>query len=127
MFMTEKEKVASGNGKQGRTPVDLAGGLNLDEEIILAGGEWHEPKEFQGSIGRTMYDVPASKDGTITILLPSDNIGTLPSQSLVRIRSRSTDTGGDGRQYLGAVIEGPFAEPDGLRADSPIVVATTVK
>lgn len=125
--MTEKEKVTPGNGRQGNTPVELARVAGLDEEISLAGGEWNEPAEFQGSIGRTMYDVPSSKDGTVTILLPSDNIGTLPSQSLVRIRSRSKDTGGDGRQYLGAVIEGPFAEPDGLRADSPIVVATTVK
>ncbi len=44
----------------------------------------------------------------------------------MRIFPRAAETGGDGRQYLGAVVEGPFAEPDGLRADAPIVVTTTV-
>ena len=28
---------------------------------------------------------------------------------------------------LGAVVEGPFAEPDDLKADAPIVVTTTVR
>jgi DNA helicase HerA-like ATPase len=41
--------------------------------------------------------------------------------------SRPKEKGGDGRQYLGAVVQGPFAEPDGLRADAPIVVTTTVR
>src|SRR6266481_5117701 len=101
--------------------------LELDEEVSLAGGEWTQPEEFKGSIGRTMYDFATSKDGTLTVLLPSDNISAVPSQSLVRIKSRPQDIGGDGRQYLAAVVEGPFAEPDGLRADAPIVVATTVR
>lgn len=101
--------------------------LALDEDVSLAGGEWTEPEEFKGSIGRTMYDFATSKDGTLTVLLPSDNISAVPSQSLLRIKSRPKDIGGDGRQYLAAVVEGPFAEPDGLRADAPIVVATTVR
>jgi uncharacterized protein len=100
---------------------------SLGEEIDLAGGEWQEPEEFIGSIGRTMYDTPTSKDNTVTVLLPPDNIGKAASQSLVRIKSRSKDSGGDGRQYLGAVVQGPFAEPDGLRADAPLVVTTTVR
>jgi hypothetical protein len=33
----------------------------------------------------------------------------------------------DGRTYLGAVVEGPFAEPDGLRADSTPMVVSTVQ
>jgi uncharacterized protein len=101
--------------------------VRLDEEVTLAGGEWEMPPEFKDSIGRTMYDLSNSKDGTITVLLPSDNIGSVPSQSLVRIKTRPEEMGGDGRQYLGAVVQGPFAEPDGLRADAPIVVATTVR
>lgn len=64
---------------------------------------------------------------TVTVLLPAENLGLTASQSLVRIKSRSKSKGGDGRQYIGAVIEGPFAEPDGLRADAPIVVTTTVR
>lgn len=93
----------------------------LSEEIGLTDGEWQEPEEFEGSIGRTMFDTPTSKDHTVTVLLPRDKIEQVPSQSLVRIMSR------DGRVYLGAVVEGPFAEPDGLRADSPIIVTTTVR
>jgi uncharacterized protein len=99
----------------------------LDEEIDLAGGEWQEDETFIGSIGRTMYDLPTSRDNTVTVLLPAENLDKLPSQSLVRIKSRGKDRGGDGRQYIGAVVEGPFAEPDGLRADAPLVVTTTVR
>ena len=99
----------------------------LEEEIGAAGGEWEESEEFKGAVGRTMFDAPSSRDNTVTVLLPADRIGKLPSQSLVRIKSRAKANGGDGRQYLGAVIQGPFAEPDGLRADAPIVVTTTVR
>lgn len=106
-------------------PADFA--TQLEEEIDLAGGEWQESEEFKGAIGRTMFDTPASRDNTITILLPPDQISRLPSQSLIRIKSRTQEQGGDGRQYLGAVVQGPFAEPDGLRADAPIVVTTTVR
>lgn len=99
----------------------------LTEEVDLAGGEWEEGEDFVGAVGRTMYDTPTSKDNTVTVLLPPDHIGRVPAQSLVRIKSRPAEKGGDGRQYLGAVVEGPFAEPDGLRADAPIVVTTTVR
>jgi DNA helicase HerA-like ATPase len=74
-----------------------------------------------------MYDAPTSKDNTVTVLLPADDISKVPSQSLVRIKSRRVTKGGDGRQYIAAVVAGPFAEPDGLRADAPIVVTTTVR
>lgn len=97
------------------------------EDIDAAGGEWREDEESRGSVGFTMYDAPTSKDNTVTVLLPADQIGSAPSQSLVRIKSRSKERGGDGRQYLGAVVQGPFAEPDGLRADAPLVVTTTVR
>ena len=50
----------------------------------------------------------------------------LPSQALVRINSLKDDGVLD-RTYIGTVVAGPFAEPDGLRADSPIVVITTVQ
>jgi DNA helicase HerA-like ATPase len=99
----------------------------LSEEIDLAGGEFQEDEEFIGAVGRTMYDTPTSKDNTVTVLLPAEHIGSAASQSLVRIKSRPEDKGGDGRQYLGAVVQGPFAEPDGLRADAPLVVTTTVR
>src|SRR5437764_4269792 len=99
----------------------------LTEEIDLAGGEFQEDEAFIGAVGRTMYDTPTSKDHTVTVLLPAEHIGSAASQSLVRIKSRPVAKGGDGRQYLGAVVQGPFAEPDGLRADAPLVVTTTVR
>ena len=95
---------------------------SLGRQIAEAGGEYQEPPEYAGSIGRTMFDTPSSDDGTVTVLLPKEHIGALPSQSLVRIESVP-----DKRSYLGAVVKGPFAEPDGLRADAPIIVTSTVR
>ena len=88
----------------------------LGQEIEAAGGEWQEPPEYEGSVGRTMFDSPSSEDGSLTVLLPRDNIDKFCTQAIVRIRSVP-----DGRTYLGAVVQGPFADPDGLRADAPII------
>jgi hypothetical protein len=87
-----------------------------------AGGPWIPPAGYEGSVGRTMFDAPTSKDGTVTVLLPKENIDQLPSQALVRIESLT-----DQRTYLGAIVQGPFGEPDGLRADATPIVVTTVK
>ncbi len=94
---------------------------SLDQQIAAAGGEWQPSPLDEGSVGRTMFDTPASDDGTVTVLIPREHLDALPRQALVRIRSVT-----DGRSYLGAVVKGPFAEPDGLRADTPIVVTATV-
>lgn len=93
----------------------------IDADAEQAGGTWEEPAEYQGSVGRTMFDTPSSEDNTITVLLPRESMERVPAQSLVRINSQ------DKRSYLGVVIKGPFAEPDGIRGDAPIVVTTTVK
>jgi hypothetical protein len=84
--------------------------------------DWQEPEAFAGSVGRTMFDAPGSKDNTLTVLLPADQVQQVPAQSMLRIVSHP-----DGRSYLGIVVAGPFAEPDGLRADAPAVVTTTVR
>jgi len=84
--------------------------------------DWQEPEAFVGSVGRTMFDAPASRDNTVTVLLPADQVQQVPAQSIVRIISYP-----DSRTYLGIVVAGPFAEPDGLRADAPVVVTTTVR
>ena len=73
------------------------------------------------AVGRTMFDTPSSQDDAITLLLPQKKIDDLTSQAMVRVKSA------DGRNYIGAIGAGPFAEPDGLRADSPIVVNITVE
>ncbi len=80
------------------------------------------PEDEDGAIGRTMFDTPGAQDGSITILLPKESIQAVPIQSMVRISSAS-----DGRRYLGIVTSGPFAEPDGLRADANVIVTTTVR
>ncbi len=94
----------------------------LDRDIKEAGGEWQEPEEYVGAVGRTMFDLPSSEDNTVTVLLPGDEIGKVPSQALVRLRSVR-----DGRIYRGIVVQGPFAEPDGLRGDSPLIITTAVR
>lgn len=100
-------------------PAEALQRINADAE--RAGGAWQEPETYRGSVGRTMFDTPASEDNTITVLLPRESMALVPAQALVRIDST------DQRQYLGVVIKGPFAEPDGIRGDAPIVVTTTVK
>ncbi len=93
----------------------------LEHDAREHGGPYESPPEAKDAIGRTMFDMPSSKDGTVTVLMPSDRLDDLPGQSLVRIVSQR-----DKRIYVGAVVEGPFTEPDGLRADStPMVVSAT--
>lgn len=83
---------------------------------------WEEAEEDRGSVGRTMFDSSTSKDNTLTVLLPKETLNRVPAQSLIRIESRSDD-----RTYLAIVTAGPFAEPDGLRADAPAIVTTSVR
>ncbi len=90
----------------------------LAADIAAAGGRVVRPAEHDGSVGRTLFDLPGSADLTVTVLLPNDHLHRAPSQSLVRIRSVKDD-----RRYLGVVTAGPFAEPDGLRGDSPMLQA----
>src|SRR6266852_5906920 len=94
----------------------------LAKDTAEAGGEWSAPAEYNDAIGRTMFDLPNSEDNTVTVLLPNDAVHAAPSQALVRIRSVS-----DNRRYLGIVVKGPFAEPDGLRGDAPIMITTAVR
>jgi len=93
----------------------------LDADIAAAGGELVEPQEYVGSIGRTLFDTPASADGTITVILPAERVKEVTHQSLVRIKST------DQRCYLGVVVSGPFAEPFALRADSPMLKTVAVQ
>src|SRR6266511_5949570 len=91
-------------------------------EPITDDSGYEEPEDARGAIGRTMFDTPGAQDGLVTVLLPKDSIQAVPIQSMVRIIST-----GDGRRYLGIVTSGPFAEPDGLRADANVIVTTSVR
>jgi uncharacterized protein len=106
----EMNNVAQGGLKQ---ELDRMGNDRLDE--------------FPDALGHTLFDLPASQDHTVTVVVPPEHLGKIASRALVRIRSRSVEQGGDGRSYLGIVVEGPFAEPDGLRGDAPVMVTTTVR
>ncbi|VTT97839.1 Uncharacterized protein OS=Roseiflexus sp. (strain RS-1) GN=RoseRS_2256 PE=4 SV=1: DUF87: AAA_10 [Gemmataceae bacterium] len=99
---------ATGNGFRQQLAADTAS----------AGGPVRVPDEDAGSIGKTLFDLPGSSDLAVTVVVPKDKLHAAPSQSLVRIISRH-----DGRKYLGVVTAGPFAEPDGLRGDSPMLTA----
>jgi uncharacterized protein len=93
----------------------------LQHEIDTAGGELALDPIYEGAVGATMFDLPNSEDGTLTVLLSSANIQRAPSQSLVRVTSV------DGKHYLGMVTQGPFAEPDSLRGDSHMLVTVATR
>ena len=96
---------------------------SMAEEIKKSGGEWVGNPEDQGAIGWTAFDSPSSDDGTITVLLPKDTILELTSPI---ISSNHESLGSS--TYLGVIVEGPFAEPDGLKSlDAPVIVTATVR
>ena len=80
------------------------------------------PLYGEGMIGWTMFDTPTARDDTVVALLPRDKIRKVPNRGLVRIESRE-----DGRAYMGIVQAGPFAEPDGLRGDAPLIVTVQAR
>ncbi len=107
-------------------PVSAAAMQGLEAVASEVGGPYVPLPATEGAVGFTHFDTPASEDNSVIVLLAKENMDRLPSQALVRIKSLK-DGGAVDRTYLGVVVAGPFAEPDGLRADSPIVVATTVR
>ena len=48
----------------GVLPLPEAVLTSLGRQIAEAGGEYQEPPEYAGSIGRTMFDTPASDGAT---------------------------------------------------------------
>lgn len=90
----------------------------LDADTAHAGGPLTRHPDDIDAVGRTLFDLPGSTDLGITVVVPKDHVRRVRSQALVRIKSRA-----DERTYLGVVTAGPFAEPDGLRGDSPMLTA----
>ena len=118
------------NGSKGersvrRMPDDFS--EQMEEEFEQVGGAWETDEDVDGAVGRTMFDTSNSRDDQIVVVVPKSKMPLVPSRSLVRIESLPSDRGGDGRTYIGAVVEGMFTEPDGLRGDAPIIVTTTVR
>lgn len=114
-----KKEIKASNGQDDLFAV-------LDLEIEENGGSWEEDENCKGADGMTMFDVPGSEDNLLTVLLPNKNIRNIGAHSLVEIRSRTKQNGGDGRVYRGIVVAGPFHEPDGIRADANMMITTTV-
>ncbi len=99
---------------------------HIMEEINANGGEWEEDANCIGATGMTMFDLPNSEDNLITVLIPKKHIREIGAHSIIEIRSRTAENGGDGRVYRGIVVAGPFHEPDGIRGDSPMIVTTSI-
>jgi uncharacterized protein len=124
--------MALGNSKNGSADPDLFSSPLVEEslegklqaDLQSAGLLEKVDEDVHLAIGTTMFDLPGSEDQTVTVLLPSNRAQDAPSQSLVRIKSRQ---GGDGRNYLGIVTAGPFAEPDSLKADSHMLVTVATR
>jgi len=72
--------------------IDFA--TRLDADIAASGGELQPQSSLDGAIGATMFDLPSSEDGSLTVLLPREGLQRAPSQALLRIISR------DGRRQL---------------------------
>lgn len=96
----------------------------LTSEMEREGNPIEVDPALKDAAGVTMFDLSGAEDNLITVLVKNDCLKLLASQSLVEIRSRSRDRGGDGRIYRGIVVAGPFYQPDGLRSDAPVIVTT---
>src|SRR5579883_2080422 len=117
VYRTADEQFMASQDDTGRSFAPFRPHLeSLDADIAASGGEAAPDPEREGAIGATMFDLPGSEDNSLTVLLPRENVQRAPSQALLRIKSR------DGRRYIGIVSAGPFAEPDSLRGDSPMLV-----
>jgi DNA helicase HerA-like ATPase len=103
------------------TPTDLS---ELPAEIAAAGGELAPDPALAGAIGVTTFDSPSSEDNTVTVVLPAGRLEQAPAQALLRIVSQDRD---GQRRYIGIVSAGPFAEPDSLRADSPMLITVATR
>ncbi len=95
---------------------------DLKQTGIDNGGPYQEPEAYKGSCARTMFDRPGAEDGTITVLVPEHQIGTVKRDAYVRIPSIHPRTREIEAEYLGVVASGPFAEPDALAATAPTLV-----
>src|SRR5690349_11314567 len=82
-------------------------GATLAADAAPGGGPFREPPEYENSIGRTTFDDRSSADGTVSVVMPAENVDVVPSQSLLKVLSMP-----DKREYVATVTAGPFCEPD---------------
>jgi uncharacterized protein len=108
------------------SPVPAAVNAAFSATAEMLGGPYTPSPESEGAVGHTHFDGPSAEDGTVTVLIEKKNMERLPSQAMVRIKSLD-DQGKLLRSYLGAVVKGPFAEPDGIPVNSPLLEQNTVQ
>lgn len=101
-----------------------AAAAKLEQTAQERGGPYEQPEAYRGSCARTMFDRPGAQDGTVTILIPENEIGGLSLNGFVRIPSIHPRTGRLEAEYLGVVASGPFAEPDALSATAPTLLVS---
>ena len=127
-------KKSMANGKQAaadigfrpdEVPSSAIAGLTAVAAEPGVGGPYEVPVGSKGCVAYTHFDSPGAENNLVTILLDKTGVERLPMQPLVRVRSQA-DVQNKARDYLGVIVAGPFAEPDGLRADAALVVSTTV-
>ncbi|RKH06489.1 ATP-binding protein [Corallococcus carmarthensis] len=73
--------------------------------------------ELEKAVGFTHFDTSSSHDNLVTVLSTKEDLHRLASQTLVRIKCR-----GNERTYLGVVVQGPFAEPNAVPANSTMAI-----
>lgn len=110
------------------TPSRVPGAVHVEFDATAEklGGPYTPSPETAGAVGHTHFDGPSAEDGTVTVLIDKKSMERLPSQAMVRIKSLD-DQGKLQRTYLGAVVKGPFAEPDGIPVNSPLLEQNTVQ
>ncbi|NVJ05286.1 DUF853 family protein [Myxococcus sp. AM001] len=98
-----------------QTPAETLLALDALKQQVKANAQL-DP-ELETAVGFTHFDVSASQDNLITVLLTREDLHQLASQTLVRVKSRE-----DQRAYLGVVVRGPFAEPNAVPANSTMAI-----
>ncbi len=94
---------------------------HVKQELQSSSTNGHPPWNFHKSDGRTLFDTLHSHDNTIHVIFPQEKFESWRSQALAHIHSS------DNRLYLCQVIKGPYAAPNGLPANSPMLLATQVE
>ena len=80
-----------------------------------------------GTVGFTHFDAPGTADDELTMLVPREKLELVTSGMMVRVESPADPRrGAAARTFQAAVTAGPFAEPTGLKVETPVVVATTL-
>jgi hypothetical protein len=93
------------------------------DELRIASGTNGQTLDLadEDADGRTLFDTPQSEDGSLIVVFRQERFDAWKTQSLAHIESM------DGKTYLAQVIRGPFAQPNGLPANSPLLRVTQVE